>query len=236
LVRCDPVFTAEIIRIANSPLIAFSKEVTSILQATMLLGFRRLRRVVVTVGLRSYMAKSFTPPAHACWRHSVACAMIAERIARWNSIDRDFAYTAGILHDIGRVALAAVRPKLYSDLFEQAATNPACSSLMCEREAFGLDHCEAGRLLLQTWGLPEAFVATTCLHHHPLTHEEDAAEVIRLSCRLADALGFAAVQNPASPDCEQVLAEFPDSVRKQMSSADEIAAEIAKEIVVIEAA
>ena len=119
LIRLDGVFTGEILRIANSPLIAFTKEVTSVLQASMLLGFRRLRRVVITVGLRSYMDKSFTPGLQACWRHSVACAMLAERIARWNSVDRDFAYTAGILHDIGRVALATMNPQVYDDLVER---------------------------------------------------------------------------------------------------------------------
>src|ERR1700704_4548692 len=112
LVRCDPVFAGEILRLANSPLVAFSKEITSVLQASMLLGFRRLRRLIMTVGLRSYMDKSFTRAVQACWRHSVATAMVAERIARWNSIDRDFAYTAGILHDIGRVALANINSRI----------------------------------------------------------------------------------------------------------------------------
>lgn len=82
LIRPDPVFAAEILRIANSPLVAFSREVTSVMQASMLLGFRRLRRMVMTVGLRSYMDKSCQLALQACWRHSVACAMVAERTAR----------------------------------------------------------------------------------------------------------------------------------------------------------
>src|SRR6266576_1180917 len=84
LIRPDPVFAAEVLRIANSPLVAFSKEITSVLQASMLLGFRRLRRLIITLGFRSYMDKSFTQAQQACWRHSFASAMIAERIARWN--------------------------------------------------------------------------------------------------------------------------------------------------------
>src|SRR5438477_9881536 len=55
LIRTDPVFSAEILKVANSPLVAFSKEVTNMLQASMLLGFRRLRRLVITVGFRSYV-------------------------------------------------------------------------------------------------------------------------------------------------------------------------------------
>src|SRR5262249_39995402 len=157
---CDPVFTAEILRIANSPLVAFSKEITSVLQASMLLGFRRLRRVVITVGLRSYMNKTTTPAMKACWRHSVACAMLAERTARWNSVDRDFAYTAGILHDIGRVTLATVSTQLYLDLFDRAASEQGWDPLQQENELFGIDHCAAGRLLIESWNLPQSFLET----------------------------------------------------------------------------
>src|ERR1039457_7138913 len=103
LIRSDPAFSTAVLRIANSPLIAFSKNVTSVLQASMLLGFLQLRRMVITVGLIAYFNNSFTPLLGACWRHSVACAMIAERSAVWSLLDKEFAYTAGILHDIGRV-------------------------------------------------------------------------------------------------------------------------------------
>ena len=230
LVRCDPVFAGEILRIANSPLIAFSKEITSILQASMLLGFRRLRRVVVTVGLRSYMEKSFTPALRSCWRHSIACAMVAERIARWNSVDRDFAYTAGILHDIGRVALATADPQAYSDLVERTAGLMAQDALHCERESFGIDHCSAGRLLAIAWKLPETYLDVTLHHHGPLTRQENVTEVVRLSCLLADTLGFAAAPHGTSRSTEEILAEFPDSIRKHLPGTEELAAEIAKEI------
>ncbi len=236
LVRCDPVFAAEILRIANSPLIAFSKEVTSIMQASMLLGFRRLRRLVITVGLRSYLDKALTPAVRSCWRHSAACAMVAERTARWNSVDRDFAYTAGILHDIGRVALATIDTRAYSDMIERAVEDSAWDALPRERERFGIDHCAAGRLLVTAWKLPVEFLDVTSRHHEMLTHEEDVTEVVRLSCRLADALGFAAAQHPSIPSYAEVLSEFPETVCKHMPGADEFGAEIAKEISVIEAA
>src|SRR5262249_40209510 len=150
-------------------------------QASMLLGFRRLRQVVITVGLRSYVHDTFAPAQRACWRHSVACAMVAERVARWNSIDRDFAYTAGILHDIGRVALATASPDLYADLMESAAERPR-DVLEAERELFGLDHCSVGRLLVAAWKLPDVFAEIVATHHQPFTHQEDPREVVRLGC------------------------------------------------------
>ncbi|MGB9233035.1 MAG: HDOD domain-containing protein [Terriglobales bacterium] len=66
LIRPDVAFSTEVLRIANSPLVAFSKDITNVLQASMLLGFRRLRSVVITVGLRTYLAQTFTPLLQSC--------------------------------------------------------------------------------------------------------------------------------------------------------------------------
>jgi putative nucleotidyltransferase with HDIG domain len=235
LIRPDPVFTAEILRLANSPLVAFSKEITSVLQASMLLGVRRLRRLVMTVGLRSYMDRSVTKALKACWRHSVATAMISERIARWNSIDRDFAYTAGILHDIGRVALANISSKIYAEFIDRMAASPQSDMLRSERETFGIDHCCAGRLLAIIWKLQEEFIEITSRHHEPLTHDEDATELVRHSCTLADALGFAAAPHELHT-FEDVMAGLPESVRKHFPGEKELVLEITNEISVIEAA
>jgi len=235
VIRPDPVFSAEVLRLANSPLVAFSKEVTSVLQASMLLGFRRLRRLVITVGLRSYLDSAPARLLRSCWRHSVACAMIAERTARWNSVDRDFAYTAGVLHDVGRVVLATIGPELYSTLLTSLSDGPV-EMLLREREAFGMDHCQAGSHLVTAWHLPEQFTEIVLHHHDPLAHTEDGSEVIRLSCRLANALGFAASPNGSLYQLEEVLGEFPEEVRTHFPKAGDLASEIAQELSVIEEA
>ena len=82
LIRSDPAFSTAILRIANSPLVGFSKDITSVLQASMLLGFRRLKSVAITVGLKAYLERSCSPILKSCWRHSVACAIVAERSAK----------------------------------------------------------------------------------------------------------------------------------------------------------
>ena len=235
VIRPDPVFSAEILRLANSPLVAFSKEVTSVLQASMLLGFRRLRRLVITVGLRSYLDSASARLLRPCWRHSVACGMIAERAARWNSVDCDFAYTGGILHDISRVVLATLSPELYAAMLEHIAAAPV-EMLRHEREVFGMDHCQAGSRLILAWHLPDRFTAIVSHHHDPLARTEDAAEGIRLSCRLADALGFTGFAHDSLHDPSEVLGEFPEEVRTHFPKAADLASEIDHEISVIEAA
>jgi len=133
------------------------------------------------------------------------------------------------------VALATIGPDSYAGMIAGGAV-PGRGVLNVERELFGLDHCQAGRLLVAAWGLPEDFCAITAHHHDPLTHTEDATELIRLSCRLADALGFAVAAQDAPRSCEEVLAEFPVEVQTHLPAMEELNAQIAKEISVIEGA
>ncbi len=234
LIRADPAFSTAVLRVANSPLVAFSKNVTSILQASMLLGFNQLRRVVITVGLRAYFANSFTPLLRSCWRHSVACAIIAERCATLSLLDKEFAYTAGILHDIGRVALVTVVPAAYARVIERGADQPG-DLLQSERELCGIDHCEAGRSLLTAWNLPDAFLELTASHHSAEAHLTGTASLLPPSCALADALGFAVVRCRSSRTYIEILDGFPERARSRFpSEAAELASEVEKEINLME--
>jgi len=236
LIRPDLAFSTAILRIANSPLIAFPKSVTSVLQASMLLGFQRLRGLVITVGLKAYLDHSFTPLMQLCWRHSLACAILAERSAEWSFVDKHFAYTAGILHDVGRVALATVMPESYARIIERGANHPQ-DVLESEREFCGIDHCQAGRSLAVLWNLPDAYLAITAGHHDRGAHTTGAASLIPPSCELADLLGFAVIPCRSTRSYVEILAELPESAGKRFhAEAKDLAAEITSEIKAIESA
>ncbi len=236
LIRSDLAFSAAILRIANSPLVAFSKNITSVLQASMLLGFQRLRGVVITVGLKAYLAGSFTPLIQSCWHHSVACAIIAERSAKWRFLDKDFAYTAGILHDIGRVALATVMPEAYARVVEHGADQPR-DVLQVELEVCGIDHCAAGRSLVTAWNLPVAFLAITACHHDLEAPAPGTGSLIPPSCELADALGFGVIPCRSGRSYAEILAGFPEpGLTRFPADAEALASEIANEIQAIELA
>ncbi|HEY6290612.1 MAG TPA: HDOD domain-containing protein [Terriglobia bacterium] len=82
LIRTDIAFSSEILTLANSALFAFRTEINSILQATVLLGLGRVKAIALTVGMRSYVTDSLKLPALlACWRHSLACAVLCEEMA-----------------------------------------------------------------------------------------------------------------------------------------------------------
>jgi putative nucleotidyltransferase with HDIG domain len=239
LIRSDSAFSAEILKIANSPLVAFSRNVTSIMQASMLLGFQRLRNLVITIGLKGYLKGSSMPVMRLCWRHSVACALVAERAANWSLLDKDFAYAAGILHDIGRIALATLMPVPYAAVIECGADQPQ-DLLQSERDLCGIDHCQAGRSLVSAWNLPDAFLDIAARHHatdHTTDHQLPGAALLPPSCALADALGFAVVPCRVIPVYSEILARFPEAARKRFPpDAKELASEIDSEIKLLESA
>ena len=78
----DQVFSGELLRLANSPLYGIRTAILSTLQASILLGYERLKALILTIGIRVYFTNVLTIPVlRVCWRHSLACAIVAEDLA-----------------------------------------------------------------------------------------------------------------------------------------------------------
>jgi len=205
LISSDPAFASEVLTIANSLLYAPRFPANSVMQAIAVLGANNLNGLCLTVGVRGYMGKALNQPAmRAIFHHNLATALIADQVASVGFMDRDVAYTCGVMHDIGRLALAVLRPKEYS-LPLGAHSGTPISILKAERELFGWDHCEAGRQLVLDWHLPPEFESIVADHHKPRMKGSswDMPDLINVCCRLADTAGF-----PAFPGCETT--PFPD--------------------------
>ena len=237
LISTDPAFASEVLTIANSILYAPRYPSSSILQAVTVLGASTLQGMCLTVGVRSYLGKTMSKPAmRTLWRHNLACAIIAEKLAVKGLLDKDVAYTSGILHDMGRMALAVVQPKAYADLLE-THHGAASSILEGERDLFGLDHCETGMKLVGDWKLPATFEPIVSDHHS--ARRADGAwtmpELIKVSCKLADEAGY-----PAFAGCEKIpyadlLEELPARERRLFfPDVESLTAEIAEKIKAIE--
>ncbi len=234
LISTDPALSSEILRIANSALYGLRIEVESAFTAMILLGLERIKAVVVTSAVRHYIGKTFEAPwMRICWRHSLACALIAKELARGSSIGEDVAYTAGILHDVGRLALAVGFPDRYGP-FLMSAEAASSDILEREREIFGTDHCEAGSALMSRWDIPKSLVVVAS-HHHDVPEEGDLGvlSVVRHGCRFADVLGFEVVQTPRPRTYEELLAELPSPDRLP-SDPEEFAFQLATKINSIE--
>ncbi|HUB51506.1 MAG TPA: HDOD domain-containing protein [Terracidiphilus sp.] len=216
LVSSDAVFASEVLTVANSALFAPRYPATSILQAIAVLGADKLQGMCVTVGVRAYLGKSMTMPAmRGLWRHSLACGLIAQKLASGGLEDEYTSYTAGVLHDIGRIALTVVQPKDYAALLE-SHSGPADSIRECERALFGWDHCDAGQRLVASWRLPVEFEEIVLDHHSPRRTDGawGLAELVKMSCAIADSAGYAAFAGCESAVYGELLERLPARERR----------------------
>ena len=232
LISSDPAFASEVLTIANSLLYAPRFPASSVLQAIAVLGANNLQGLCLTVGVRAYMGKALNEPCmRAIWRHDLACALVAEQLAFVGFLDKDVAFTSGVMHDIGRLALAVIRPKEYSLLLGVHSGSPA-SILNAERELFGWDHCEAGRQLIADWKMPAEFEPIVAEHHAPREGNSwNMTDLINVSCRMADTVGCAAY-----PGCEvtpfpDLLDELPERERRLFhATVESLTAQIARKV------
>ena len=239
LISTDPAFASEVLTVANSALYAPRYPVGSILQAVTVLGAQTLHGMCITVGVRAYLGRTMNMPAmQRLWRHNLACALIAEKLGSQSIGDKDTAFTSGILHDLGRMGLAVVRPAAYAELLD-TYRGPSEGVLSAERGLFGKDHCETGKQLIREWNLPAQFAATIAGHHEP-PHREGAwglEELIKASCRIADAAGFPAFQSCEPANFVSLLEDLPARERALLSTdAAQVGAELTEQIRAIEAA
>ena len=223
-ISSDPAFSVEVLRLANSAMIGAMAEVRSISQALALIGIDRVKGLALTVGMHGMMGNSASAPAlRSSWRHTLATAILAEEIADKVYIDPAEAYTAGLLHEIGRLALIASAPQKYSLILEAAPENTE-QLLAQERGTFGLDHREAGVELVRKWNLPPLFERVIACKHEETNPELrifDCPALIDLSCGLATAIGLSFLPVPEEGDwqaeCQQLLEKVPASDRKRLN-------------------
>jgi HD-like signal output (HDOD) protein len=135
--------------------------------------------------------------------------LLAKELAKGSATSEDVAYTAGILHDVGRLALAMAYPTRYS----QFILNPEPTSLEileAERELFGIDHCQAGEILMSRWNIPTNLIVVASQHHDlPRGNDPGVLTMVRYGCRLADMLGFEVVRSGRRATYEDLIAELP---------------------------
>jgi len=216
--QADAVFSGEMLRVANSALYSPSGEIRSVHQATIVLGLDFVKALAITVGLRVYVKSAMKVPIlRRCWSHSLACAILSQELASACFLKPDEAYTAGLLHDIGRLGLMAAYPLEYANLLS-VAVDHSFDVLNCERELFDIDHCEAGEWLAKQWRLP-AELGNIAAHHHdePSVRDRglqpDLLNIIRLGCRLADTLDFGVAKPRENWALEDIVALLPETAR-----------------------
>jgi HD-like signal output (HDOD) protein len=176
------------------------------------LGLARVKSITVTRALGDFVAPALSVRSlRVCWQNSLAGALLAEKLARACKMDADVAYVAGLLRDIGRLALLVKYPDSYANLL--AVSDEHAFDLMnTERELFDVDHCQAGGWLMERMPFPPELTEVVVHHHDPPTdHSFRLVHLIRIADRMADALGFAVAAQVNQPQFAEVLEELPEA-------------------------
>ncbi|MCB1890400.1 MAG: HDOD domain-containing protein [Rhodocyclaceae bacterium] len=186
-IAADLTLSLRTLKVANSPFYGLSKRIATVHEATAILGFRALRMLVLAVGSAQMMQ---LPPALRAsmghlLRHSTRCAMLARLLAETTGYPAEEAFTAGILHDVGKIVLAQTNPIQLPEHGAQANWIIG-SDVSAERAAFGTDHAELGQALLRHWKFPDALCEAAGRHHESPETQSALCALVSLADRLAD--------------------------------------------------
>ncbi len=185
----DQAITARVLKMANSAFYGFPRRIGSVTDAIILLGFRTLRSIVMAASVSDILNKEIEGYAleyGELWRHSQCAAMAARLIARKSKFAfLDLAYTAALLHDIGKVILNNTMKETYREVVA-LVNEESISFIEAENKILGFNHAEVGARVADKWNLPPETVEAIQLHHSP----EEAQVNPRLTAivHLADAI------------------------------------------------
>lgn len=186
----DQALAARILRIANSPFYGLSSHIGSLQHAGTLLGLHSIRGIITTAGIMGHF-----PPRqdqgfdrHSFWLHAIGTGSCARVLARYGGLDMEQAFTAGLLHDIGKLVLVAC---FEADFARVLAWRDAHDCLIREAEqtVLGFDHTEIGTRVAQHWKLPPLLVAAIHFHHALPGEATPLAELVHVAdilCRGMD--------------------------------------------------
>lgn len=185
----DQALSAKIIRLVNSPYHGLRDPVTSCKQAVTLLGFKTVKNLSVCVSVVSACIPGRDRTGEldllALWRHSIATGVCASEIAsRAGRVDPETAFTAGVLHDIGKFALSLVMKSEYGDAV-RCAHERGVDIRSAEQEVLGVDHCLAGDELAKRWGFPDELREVLAGHHEAMPQSGDL-ELVEVVARAND--------------------------------------------------
>jgi HD-like signal output (HDOD) protein len=191
IISKDVAMTAKILQLVNSAFFGVFKRVSSPAEATSLLGLDIVRSLVLSIHVFSQFDQKRVPgmPLEQLWLHSLKVGQYAKQIARAEGQDRrntDDAFVAGVLHDTGKLILAAN----FSDLYNQAISRSKEkqeSLAALETQLFGASHGEVGAYLLGLWGFSHPLIEAVAFHHHP-SHNPYGSFSVLTAVHVANAL------------------------------------------------
>jgi putative nucleotidyltransferase with HDIG domain len=230
VLKFDNVLTAKLLRACNSPFFGLAEPVSSVEQAVFILGHQQILHVALSIAFSSIMnspSPGYAAEAKTLWEHSLITALAAENIAKENSRfagEPSVAFTAGLLHDIGKIVLSHALTHDQQTNIQSRAMQTRLSRTTAEKQVLGLDHAEVGRCLLQSWRLPDNILEAVGNHHHPVSRPRpELSSVVNVADGLAWSIdseqGWETFTVQADADAVEALEITPETLDGLTASA-----------------
>lgn len=205
-VSYDQALTAKTLRLANSSSFGLQVKVTTIQQAITFLGFQTTRNLITAAAITGCFPSGRCPGFHdkAFWRHSIATAACARALARRMRFNQDIAFTAGLLHDIGRLVLVSAQPEAYAAVVRWRAQHDG-DWQAAEQAVLGIDHVDAGVALADHWNFSSTMRQAIAYHHAPDVHGAGfLATIVHVANAIVHALDLAVEDDELVPRVSSV--------------------------------
>ncbi|MBG0789388.1 MAG: HDOD domain-containing protein [Desulfovibrionaceae bacterium] len=189
VVTADPGVSSKLLTLVNSPFFGLAGKVDSVSHAVSLVGLREVATIALGISTIDYFKDIPKELVDLCqfWRHSLSCAVFAKLIAKAVGVSSDRLFTAGLLHDCGRLIMYKNLPyaSVQSLIHARGDSVPLVEA---EREVLGFDHQEVASLLLEQWGFPDDLKVIISNHHNPeRAADSKEAAIVQLADNMANA-------------------------------------------------
>jgi len=219
----DHILAAKLLKLVNSAFYGFPQKISSLNSAIILLGFNVIKSLIISSSIFELMESQDVE----LWEHSLGCAVVCSVLAKRLGVsDPEEVSTAGLIHDIGKVAIKMELRQEFETL-KQMVHDRQIPMIEAEKELLGIDHAEVGGWLAKSWNLPAKLIEPIACHHNPLEAKDEqlSTSIIHFSDILIRGLGYGHGDDvwvpPLSKTAWQLLNLTPQDLDEIMDEVEE---------------
>ena len=195
VIQYDQVITANVLKICNASYFGLPRKVFSLNEALVVVGHDILKDIIITSSSARFykgsVGEGYKLEQGELWKHSVAAGILAKHMVKHiKGVDAGTAYTAGLLHDIGKRFLSTFVADDFKQIMIKVVRDQS-SFVEAEKELLGINHAELGGMILEKWEFPEEMRLAVLQHHDPdALHKDPLTAVVALSNALVISMGI----------------------------------------------